>query len=251
MAVQNMLTGLGLGAGLMYLLDPDMGKRRQGILRDKLLSAYRQVSAGIDVAFRDAGNRLEGVLAELRSSLFEEERVPDQTLAARVRSTLGRYVSHPSVVEVRVQDGRVILSGPILAREAENLLSAVSGVRGVQNVENRLEVHAEPGDVPELQGGRARPGAAPELLQTNWSPATRLWAGAVGSGLMYKCARNPSLVNVTLGTFGFGLFLRAVASAGTRRLIGPGREVQRGDIPRAIGETGPQPEELAAPRPAL
>jgi CBS domain-containing protein len=56
----------------------------------------------------------------------------------------------------------------------------VSRVAGVSHVENRLDVHEEPGDVPGLQGGPSRRprGDAFALLQSNWSPTARLVTGA-------------------------------------------------------------------------
>ncbi len=33
----SLLGGIGLGAALMYMVDPDRGKRRRALVRDKLL----------------------------------------------------------------------------------------------------------------------------------------------------------------------------------------------------------------------
>jgi uncharacterized membrane protein len=57
----------------------------------------------------------------------------------------------------------------------------------------------------------------------NWTPALRLLAGAAGGGSMLNCLRNPSLVNVALGTVGFGLFSRATANMGPEELLGTGQ----------------------------
>src|SRR5205823_2337781 len=80
--------------------------------------------------------------------------------------------------------GRITLSGPVLAREADRLLDRAASVRGVQGVENRLEVHQRAEDVPGLQGGSRRPGERPDLLQANWSPATRALAATAGGTLI-------------------------------------------------------------------
>jgi hypothetical protein len=50
--------------------------------------------------------------------------------------------------------GTVMLSGAALTNELDELLSAVRGVRGVDDVENQLQVSETPGDVPDLQGAR-------------------------------------------------------------------------------------------------
>ena len=73
----------------------------------------------------------------------------------RVLSKPGRVVSHPRAIQVTTDQGRVTLSGLILADEVDELLSCVSSVRGVAIIENQLEVHERAGDVPGLQGDHA------------------------------------------------------------------------------------------------
>jgi osmotically-inducible protein OsmY len=142
---------LGVGAALMYLFDPECGKRRRALLRDKAFHVAHSTGEKMDVKSRDAANRLHGLLARTKS-LVTRERVPDTLLAERVRSRIGHVVSHPGSIEVKVQDGRVTLAGPALTRELDSLLCEVERVRGVAGVENKLELHEEPGSVPALQG---------------------------------------------------------------------------------------------------
>ena len=74
-------------------------------------------------------------------------------IVARVRSELGRVVSHPRAIHVAARDGVVTLTGPILAHEVEPLVAAVASVRGVRDVQHLLDVHDHPGRFPALQGG--------------------------------------------------------------------------------------------------
>jgi len=148
----TLLSGVGLGAGVMYLLDPASGRRRRALLRDQLTSAANRVDDCLDATWSDVRHRAQGLAAEA-SELLAHDRPDDRVLAERVRSKFGRYLSHPGSVEVAARDGRVTLSGPILAREVDWLLDAVAAVPGVSGVENRLEVHARAGSVPGLQGG--------------------------------------------------------------------------------------------------
>jgi osmotically-inducible protein OsmY len=143
--------GLGVGAALMYLFDPERGNRRRALLRDKALHVAHATGEKLDVKSRDAANRLHGLLARTRS-LLTRERVPDSIVAERVRSRIGHVVSHPGSIEIAAQDGRVTLAGPALRRELDPLLREVERVRGVTGVENKLELHEEPGSVPGLQG---------------------------------------------------------------------------------------------------
>jgi BON domain len=169
--------GLGLGTGLMFLLDPDRGKRRRALLRDKCVWAARKTGEGVGVTARDLRNRTQGLMTEVQSR-FSSGRIDDSVLIDRVRSKLGRVVSHPRAIHVSVQNGRAVLSGPILTAEVPKLLRVAGHVNGVNQVVNCLESHDEPGDHPELQGGRERGGQRFELFQKTWSPTTRFLAGA-------------------------------------------------------------------------
>ena len=62
------------------------------------------------------------------------------------------------------------LSGPVVTRELDDLLSAVRGVPGVANLENRLEMYESAGDIPALQGARA-PRSKKERVLDRWEPA--------------------------------------------------------------------------------
>jgi hypothetical protein len=61
------LIGAGLGAGLMFLLDPQLGKRRRALARDKALSWARRATIAIDRTSRDVRNRAYGAVVNVRS----------------------------------------------------------------------------------------------------------------------------------------------------------------------------------------
>jgi hypothetical protein len=79
-------------------------------------------------------------------------------LCDRVRSIIGRYISHPGAIEVDACDGIVILGGPIPANELDDLLCAVQSVRGVAGVEDHLDIHQSGEFIPDLQGSGRRTG---------------------------------------------------------------------------------------------
>lgn len=150
------LIGAGLGAGVMYFLDPKRGKRRRALLRDKNVHLLHAGRGLLGVAARGLANRIHGLFSKARSR-FACAPLSDGVLENRVRSRIGHLVSRPGSIEVVVQEGTVRLEGPVLAREVRRLLRCVSHMRGVQAVENRLEFHGRANGVPGLQGGRIAP----------------------------------------------------------------------------------------------
>jgi uncharacterized membrane protein len=211
--------GATLGAGLMYLLDPDKGRRRRALVRDQIVRLLSNVDDCFDATASDVGNRLQGFRAKTRSWL-RDEAVSDDLLLQRLRSQLGRVVSHPHAIQISTQNGCVTLSGPILKREVDPLLDCITAMRGVREVVDHLEVHEEAGDIPALQGGRGRPGQHINLLESNWAPATRLLAGGIGAGLMATCLARRTPAATMLGAAGIALLLRSVTNTDFGRLVG-------------------------------
>jgi osmotically-inducible protein OsmY len=64
----------------------------------------------------------------------------DRLLAERVRAQIRRPLSDPDAVEVRAREGRITLRGAVPATELEALLERIADVRGVQSIDNQLEV---------------------------------------------------------------------------------------------------------------
>lgn len=61
--------GFGLGAGLMYLLDPNAGRRRRAVVRDKTSSYMHTSGDYLDKKRRHLSNKAQGLVAETRSAL--------------------------------------------------------------------------------------------------------------------------------------------------------------------------------------
>jgi osmotically-inducible protein OsmY len=215
------LTGLGLGAGLMYLLDPLHGRRRRALVRDKVVHAAHVTSDAAGATGRDVAHRTSGVAARL-GALARRDAADDRVIEERVRARLGRVVSHPRALEVVVSNAVVTLRGPILGAEVKRLLRTVEGVRGVRDVVNALEPHHEAGNIPALQGGSTPPGLLPDVLQNVWSPATRLLAVASGLALAGYGASRRDLPGALVAAAGVGLTARAVANVDMGRLTGIG-----------------------------
>ena len=233
------LGGFGIGAGLMYLLDPDRGRRRRALVRDRVSSRIGDSEAFLGKTARDSANRTRGLVARARGRLGADGRVSDEVLVERVRSKLGRYVSHPGAIDVEAHGGWVVLRGAILAGESEALLGAVASVPGVHHVENELEVHENPDDVPALQGAGRRTGQTSELGQERWSPAFRFAAGTVGAGMTLLGLRRLGLLGTATAAAGVGLLARGVSNRPVRRLTGVGAGRRAVDFQKTVTVEAP------------
>jgi hypothetical protein len=213
-----LISGIGIGAGLMYLLDPDKGKRRRALARDKMVHSLNKTRGAVGTTSRDMQNRARGLVSGI-GSRFSREDVPDDVLVERVRSKMGRVVSHPSAINVEARLGRVTLSGPVLRNEVKSLLKHVASVRGVQGIDNQLEVHDEAGKIPELQGESRRPGSRFELFQENWSPTARLLVGLAGGALATYGASRRSLMGMALSSTGLCMITRSATNKDIKEVV--------------------------------
>ena len=230
MAARLFLSAAAAGAISMYLLDPDHGRRRRAVMRDRLASGMSRLDDATSVASRDLRNRARGVAHEFRAR-FTREEVSDEILCERVRSRLGGAVSHPGAIEVAALSGKVTLSGAVLEREYVRLLRAVWAVRGVVDVDDRLAVYESAAGISALQGG-SRP-REPRFgpWQENWPPGVRVVMGAVGGALIINAlAGRRGALGFLGGIGGAALVARSSTNMSIDRLVGvrrPAIELQR------------------------
>lgn len=232
------LGGLGLGAGLMYMLDPNRGRRRRALARDRLIHAAHVITHAAGTTSRDLSHRANGLWAE-GSRMLRRDHASDEVLTARVRAALGRAVSHPHAINVNVDDGHVTVSGAVLADEVDDLLSRVSRVRGVRSVKNRLTIHQDATGVSDLQGGRERQARGSGFNQANWTPTARLFAGLAGGMMMTWCLARRDAVGVALGTLGFGLFIRGLTNQEMKSILGVGESCRAIEVQKTINLNAP------------
>jgi uncharacterized membrane protein len=216
----NLVAGIGIGAAAMYVLDPDRGRRRRALAADTLALAWHQVRDSADVTARDLANRTRGIANEIGAGLGSEE-AEDRVLEERVRSKLGRLVSHPSAIEVRAENGTVTLTGPVLESEVSDLISGVESIRGVRSVENRLEPHKQASDIPSLQGGTGRRAASRlDIFQENWAPSTRFLVGIAGGLMVLGAIGKRNVLSNATGIIGGALLVRSISNMRMRQLLG-------------------------------
>ena len=147
------------GAALMFFLDPTGGRRRRALVRDRFVREAHRTQRFGRAATRDLTNRLTGMAARVTHPAARETTTLDQDdeLAAKVRTSFGRAVTHPGAVHVAVRRGVVDLDGAVLSHELAPLIDAIAGVHGVVGVNNRLLVSEHPGHIPGLQGDGTLP----------------------------------------------------------------------------------------------
>lgn len=213
------LAGFGAGMAAMYFMDPDRGARRRAIASDKLTHAGKKLPRAARVTRQDISNRAHGVMAGVRHLVQRNIDTSDDITVARIRSKMGRVVSHPHAIHVQARDGEITLSGVILTKEVPALLKCVRSIPGVTAVENNLQAYDTPEGIPSLQGGFRREPRW-EFFQENWSPAARFAAGTAGTAaLAYGLAKRDA-VGLGLGAAGAAMLARSVTNTELPRLVG-------------------------------
>lgn len=220
MKLKTLLTTIGLGAGLMYFMDPQQGARRRIMVRDKANRFVNNIDESIEKAVEDSRNRARGVLSEMTARL-SDQGAPDWILEERVRSNLGRVARHARAVTVTADGGRIHLSGPVLREDEDAIVKAALRTRGVHGVENQLQVVDTPANIPALQGDPSpQRQARPDWQQQSWSPATRLLSSVGGSLLTLYGLTRRGVAKPVLSTAGLVLTARGMTNLDTRSLLG-------------------------------
>jgi osmotically-inducible protein OsmY len=146
-----LLTGLGLGLGLMYFMDPERGRRRRALARDKVTHTTRACAGTMSAVWADLAHRSAGLVARARR-IGRRDPVDDDVLVERVRAKLGRLVSYPHAIDVSAIDGCVHLRGVALQSEVPGLVRTISRVSGVRDVIDALDAHPSAAKIAALQG---------------------------------------------------------------------------------------------------
>ena len=216
----SLVGGASLGAGLMYFLDPDRGRRRRTLMHARGNRWSRKTLEFADSTRLDVQNRAEGMSAAVKSWIQPAPPVSDRTLAERIRFALGRYSRHPAMIDVHVTDGAVTISGPVLEAEFDAICHAIARIPGVTQIFNRLERHQSSDDVPALQGSIERkhtPHVA--FMQSNWSPTARMVAALMGTLALLYGLRQRTVGAATLAASGLGLLVRSATNQEFARLF--------------------------------
>jgi osmotically-inducible protein OsmY len=140
-----MAAALG-GAALAYFMDPQSGRRRRHVTRDRALSLARQGARRGRKLVHHVSSDARGHVERARHGRGGAEELDDTTLVDKVESIVFRDRDVPKgEINVNAENGVVFLRGQVEQPELiESLEARVRKVRGVRGVENLLHTPAEP-----------------------------------------------------------------------------------------------------------
>jgi osmotically-inducible protein OsmY len=134
---------MAFGALLTYFFDPQNGRRRRALARDRIPAFFRSASRKAG----DAGSAVtsEASAAKQKATHLKEEEKPqpdDVTLARKVETEIFRDADIPKgQINVNAENGKVVLRGEVEQPELiKDLEQRTKKVQGVQEVENLLHV---------------------------------------------------------------------------------------------------------------
>lgn len=242
----TVLGSVAIGAAAMYVLDPDKGKRRRAIVRDRAHAVVADTRQAFGAAARDASHRIEGLRARAARILGDAPIPDDLQLIERVRARMGRLVSHPHAIQVGANRGRVTLSGPVLRREVQRLRDSIRTVWGVSELEDRLVVHDTAESISSLQDGAPAPRRNLHAPREKWPPALRAAAMLTGTALSLYGTRQRPLAGCALIGSGLLLALRGATNTPVSRLLGQ-EPLHAPDSPGVDTTTAPRSESAKMP----
>jgi hypothetical protein len=139
--------GIVAGATGAYFFDPQNGKRRRSIARDKAMKLVRQGFGEAQRRARYASGKVEGAVQERTPSPRDPERdLNDAALARKIESEIFRGADSPKgKVNINVEHGVVYLLGEVASPgQAGALTQAARRVEGVKDVESLLHLPDTP-----------------------------------------------------------------------------------------------------------
>jgi osmotically-inducible protein OsmY len=136
------------GAALAYFMDPQNGRRRRHVTRDRALSLARHGARRGRKLVHHVSSDARGYVERARHAGDSDGELDDATLVDKVESIVFRDRDVPKgQININAENGVVFLRGQVDQPELVSSLEArVRKVRGVRGVTNLL--HA-PGEQPE------------------------------------------------------------------------------------------------------
>lgn len=169
MSKRDLLLGLAIGAAVTYFAEPRRG------------------------AWIGARAKGTGLITAARRRWRNDNA--DRHVVERVRAKLDQTSSRAQAIHVTSTDGIVTLRGPILSTEVDDVMAAVWSVRGVLAVNNAMEAHQSPWEMPGLQIDGWGFAPAQDAGVRGWKrtrPALMTAAGLAATGFAMAAVANRS-----------------------------------------------------------
>jgi osmotically-inducible protein OsmY len=138
--MRKVISLVALAAAATYFFDPQNGKRRRNVARDRVAAFLRRVGRKGERARRAAAAEASGLAAKAQHLQEEEKPQPDDvTLTRKVESELFRDQDVPKgQININAENGKIVLRGeverPELISELEDRVRKIQGVQGVENL---------------------------------------------------------------------------------------------------------------------
>lgn len=134
-----------VGAVLAFLLDPDRGRRRRAVGRDKLFKLARRGGRQVGRLARHTASDVHGLAERVTHEGEAEFDVDDATLSQRVQSEIFRDPGIPKgKVNVNVENGVVVLRGELDSADQITILEEQARrIPGVLDVRSLLHVSVD------------------------------------------------------------------------------------------------------------
>jgi osmotically-inducible protein OsmY len=132
---------IGIGAALTYFFDPQQGRRRRAMAKDKIAAFFRSRARQGEQLAGSASAQAEALKHQAKHLQEEPKPQPDDvTLARKVETEIFRDADVPKgQINVNAENGKVFLRGEVSQPKLiEDLEKRARSVQGVQDVENLL-----------------------------------------------------------------------------------------------------------------
>ena len=138
---------MAFGAMLAYFFDPQNGRSRRALARQRVPALFRTASRKAAGAGGSAVAQASATKQKATHLKEEEKPQPDDaTLARKVETEIFRDADIPKGrINVNAENGKVVLRGEVEQPELiKDLEKRTKNVQGVQEVENLLHVPGTP-----------------------------------------------------------------------------------------------------------
>jgi osmotically-inducible protein OsmY len=131
---------IGLGALVAYFFDPENGRRRRALARERIPALLRRSTEHVERAGKGVSVEAQGAAKKIKHRKEAEKPQPDDvTLARKVETEIFRDADVPKgQINVNAENGTVVLRGevekPELIKDLEKRTRKVQGVREVENL---------------------------------------------------------------------------------------------------------------------